>query len=106
VASSYAWLSPLIGTLVAGLCTYLIAIRRSSGRIDTTEAAKLWEEAADIRDVYRHEITELREEVAVLKKQNRELNAEVASLQTQLDDCSRRNSRLQIRIEEIEDASI
>ncbi len=106
MANSYVWLSPLIGTIVAGLFTYLIAIRKTSGRINTTEATKLWEEAADIREVYRHEIAELRSEVSVLKKQNRELNAEVASLQNQLDECARRSARLQIRVEELEDASV
>lgn len=103
MASSYTWLSPILGTVIAALFTYLIAIRKSSGRIDTTEASKLWEEAADIRDVYRHEIAELRGEVHALKKHNRDLNVEIRALQGKLDECARKNIQLQIRVEELED---
>lgn len=106
MAGSYTWLVPMLAPLIAALIAYFSLIRRTSGRVSTTEADKIWEEAAKLRDVYREEIKRLRDdelrcegEVASLEKHNRELRAEVAQLQRERDDLERANRRLTYELE-------
>lgn len=102
-AGSLSWLAPLVAAAITASFGYLVALRKTSGRIATTEASKLWEEAADLRGVYQLEIERLgaeisrcRLEIQELEARNRQLRAEVAQLE-------RKNMRLQLRLEELED---
>lgn len=60
-------LAALIGTLAGVAATYLVAARRSSGRIRTSEAEVLWEASESIRHDLTAEVAALRDEVASLK---------------------------------------
>jgi septal ring factor EnvC (AmiA/AmiB activator) len=57
----------LIAAIVGPLATYVVASRKLSGRIDTSEAASLWEESRDIRSDYRDRLAEAEKRMAQLE---------------------------------------
>lgn len=69
----------LLGVIVASGGTYLIARRKASGRVDTTEAAVLWKQSQAMRK-------ELRDEVVDLKEQLREARAEIVELRNRVKE--------------------
>lgn len=71
-------LAALIGTLAGVAATYLVASRRSSGRIRTSEAEVLWEASESIRRDLTAEVAVLRAEVATLKTELAQLRARPA----------------------------
>ncbi len=111
-AGSNVWLAPIAVALITALGTYVGIARRTSGRIATTEANKLWDEAKDLREVYQHEISRLRVEIDSLEAESAKREGENTSLRRELrevnaryDECQRRTTALQIRVEELEDRS-
>lgn len=68
-------LAALIGTLAGVAATYLVASRKSSGRIRTSEAEVLWEASESIRHDLTAEVAQLRGEVAALKSEIGQLRA-------------------------------
>ena len=97
-------LAALVGTLAGVAATYVVAKRRSSGRIATSEAADLWQASESIR----HDLTEdvkalrmerasesirhdedlkaLRTEMASLRAENIALLAEIAAIRSRIGD--------------------
>jgi hypothetical protein len=63
----------LVAALAAPVVTYLVAARRFSGKIETTEAADLWKESRDIRKWSRDRIELLESRVQYLEEENEEL---------------------------------
>jgi len=82
------WMVAVLVAVLAPLFTYLGIARKTSGRIATTEASKLWEEAGSLRAVYRDEITRLRDSIEVLEREIRALKVE--------------NQQFKVRIAELE----
>lgn len=72
------WLVAVIGAFVLPLVTYLVAARRFSGRIESSEAADLWEESRSIRDWSQAHIKELREEIDTLRANHSECETHLA----------------------------
>lgn len=73
-------LVPLAVALVAPVGAYVLAARRMSGKIATSDAARLWDESRDIRDDYRQRLLSaaerhvaLEQRVATLEGKNNEL---------------------------------
>lgn len=79
-------LAALIGTLAGVAATYLVATRRSSGRIATSEAADLWRASESIRHDLTEDVKALRLEVASLRAENLALRAELADLRRRMGD--------------------
>lgn len=86
---------PIIGVVIAALIgplgAYLLAARRMSGKIETSEATQLWAESKAIRDWSREqleaanrEIQELRERLDRVWQRVRELETENNNLRQQL----------------------
>ncbi len=73
-------LIPLLGVILAPLLTYLVARRRSSGKVDTTEAATLWVEAGKMREEYRTEAESCRVEAEQLRVEQALLREEMAAM--------------------------
>ena len=85
------FLIPLIAALAAPIVTYLVAARRLSGKIATSEAATLWEEGRLIREEYRRRFEDCEKQLKVcrhelqvavarntiLSRENRELRDEL-----------------------------
>lgn len=67
----------IIVALIGPVGAYLIAARRFSGKIETTEARDLWAESASIREWSRRRIEALEAENARLRQEMRQLRAEL-----------------------------
>lgn len=84
------------GVAATGLASWLLARRRESGSVRTSDAATLWNAYDRIMDRLTSEVEQLRERIAVLEAENAEyrhcrervavLEAEVARLRGQVDD--------------------
>jgi chromosome segregation ATPase len=65
-------IDPFVGLVVAALIAaaggYIVAVRRFSGRIGSTEASKLWDAATEMRVEYIARIAELKVEVSGLRE--------------------------------------
>lgn len=68
-----AALGVVLAAVVTGLVTWAVARRAKSGKVNTTEAAKLWDEGTTMRQ-------ELRIQVSVLEKQITALTANIVTL--------------------------
>jgi hypothetical protein len=76
---------------VAGpLAAYLVAVRRFSGKIESSDASQLWEESRSIREWSVRELGELRERVAVLETDKSTLAHENRTLTLELAACRER----------------
>lgn len=71
---------PILTIFIGPLLAYLVASRRLSGDIQTSEATDLWRESASIREDYRDQI--------------RILTARVRELEGQLAKCMAETNRL------------
>ena len=71
-----AWAQVVVAILALGgpLLAYLMAVRKTSGRIRSSDATELWEEARSIR-------AECAERVRLLESRNLELQTEIYRLQ-------------------------
>jgi len=69
---------PLAVALFAPVGAYLVAARRMSGRIASSEASELWDESRSIREDYRQRLGVAHARIA-------QLEARVAELQAELD---------------------
>jgi chromosome segregation ATPase len=58
----------LVAAIVGPLVAYVTASRKLSGKIDTSDADKLWAESASIRDDYRGQLQERDKRIAALEK--------------------------------------
>lgn len=81
-------------TLVAPLVAYLIAARKASGRIATTEAADLWRESTALRLEYKAQIDRLEEVIDSLRLRITQLEADNQALH-------RENIALTRKVEEV-----
>jgi hypothetical protein len=70
-----AALAPFAAALIGSLVTWLLAMRRFSGKIETTEARDLWAESASIREWSRQRIEALERRVNDLELENAHLRA-------------------------------
>jgi len=73
-------ITPSIVAIIVGLAapvvSYLVAARRFSGKIETTEARDLWSESKAIRDWSRKRIEALEKRVQELEDENEKLRRE------------------------------
>jgi predicted nuclease with TOPRIM domain len=104
--SNISWLAPIVVALVSALGTYLAVVRKTSGRIDTTEASKLWEEARNLREVYLGELTRLREGLEAQNAKVEKVEQELEQVHDDLKECHRAERQLIQRIEELERAAV
>jgi hypothetical protein len=74
----------LAGVAVTAFGGYIIAKHQRSGKVDTTDAADLWQEGKDLRDFLKERIRACEAEVKDLKFEVRELKLEMAGLRAEL----------------------
>lgn len=84
-------LIPVAVAIVAPIGAYIVAARRMSGKIETSDANALWEESRSIREDYRARLTSVTDRA-------RELEARVAKLESINDALSRENYELKVQI--------
>lgn len=78
-----AWAQVVVAVIALGgpFLTYLIAARRTSGRIRSSDASELWAEAGAIRRECAERVRALEARVTELEKRNMELVQENYRLQ-------------------------
>jgi predicted nucleic acid-binding Zn-ribbon protein len=103
-----ALLVAILVATVGPLLTYLVASRKLSGKIGTSEASDLWAESGKIRDDYRARIdtanvrqAELESRVARLEGENNTLVRENISLHSRIDTLERENAELKKQIADL-----
>lgn len=77
-------LAALAGTVAGVVASYVVATRRSAGRIDTSEAADLWQASESIRRDLTEELKAVRAEVVELRAENVNLRIRLADIEDQL----------------------
>jgi uncharacterized coiled-coil protein SlyX len=109
----------LVAAVAGPLGGYIMAARKMSGKIGTSEAASLWEEAGKLRAEYRGEaeglrktvatqevtIVELQLQVASLRQENQKLQQRVVDLTHQVDDQEIHISRVEAELAKFKDGS-
>lgn len=89
-----AAIDPLVGifgaivALGGPLVTYLVAARKLSGRIGSSDATELWQESRSIRDWSKAQIEMLTARIAAVEEQNATLASANADLVGQIRDLS------------------
>lgn len=82
-----AVIDPLLITLAVGMIApigaYLMAARKMSGKIATTEAHDLWEESRAIREWSAARIDKCDEEIQALREQLREAKNRITHLESE-----------------------
>jgi chromosome segregation ATPase len=95
-----AVIDPTIGLIVAaligGLGTYLVAARRFSGKIGSSDASELWKESRSIREWSQERIEELTSTVKGLERR-------VSHVEAQNADLGEANSGLVQQIRDLSD---
>lgn len=84
-----AWFPALLtlaGVAVTAIGAYVIAKHQRSGKVDTTDAAVLWQEGKDLRDFLVARIEAQSAEIAQLKIEVRDLKLEVLGLRAELKE--------------------
>ena len=95
----------LLAAIAAPIGAYLVAARRLSGKIGTSDAAELWDEAARMRehltarlDTAYERASTLEERISTLEKESRALRAEhreqVRALEERIESLERDNAAL------------
>lgn len=83
-----AAIDPAVGgiaaALVAAAGAYLAAAKRFSGRIESSDAAQLWEESRSIRAYLNEEITGLKTRIAGLEREIAKRDRRIAELEGKL----------------------
>lgn len=103
----------IIAALISPILGYLAASRKLSGRIDTSTAAELWNEAGSMRAEYRHEIEELRDlvtklraRVEELEKKNEALYLENGNLKRMIEGHEQTIAELRHQVHNLSDENV
>jgi predicted RNase H-like nuclease (RuvC/YqgF family) len=75
----------LVGTLAGAAVTWVVATRKSSGKIVTSEATVLWEASESIRHDLTAQVATLTSEVVALRTEIKELRLELSALRKRLE---------------------
>jgi hypothetical protein len=92
--NSAVWV-PIVVAVIAPIGAYLLAARKMSGKVSTSDATQLWKEAGAIRDDYRGQL-----QLAGARVQN--LEGRIGRLEDQNDVLLAENATLRLRITELE----
>lgn len=99
----WAWLTPTLSVLGAGLvtllATYINSKRQRSGRIQTSEASELWKESSTLRQELFSQVSALRDELTALRDKNVVLQENLAAMRLLHEDCERKLNAISKRLE-------
>jgi predicted RNase H-like nuclease (RuvC/YqgF family) len=103
--ATFAVLAGVVSALISPLIAYVVATRRLSGKVNTSEASELWKESSSIREDYRERlrysdesIRRLEGRVQNLEASNDELLAENRQLRLRVDELQKENTELHAQI--------
>lgn len=100
---SIAVIVALVAALGAPVLTYIVAVRKLSGKIATSEAADLWAESGKIRLEYREQIAtltgrcrRLEEQLDGLMSNSGALKAQIAEQAQTIGECRMKIAKLEL----------
>lgn len=107
-------LGVIIVAFIAPLATYLVAVRKLSGKIKDSEATELWQESRSIREWSMQQVSKLEEHVnrlesrltevekanTVLAEENRQLTRDVYNLRNEIHELQSENESLTSALED------
>lgn len=99
MSGSSGLLIALTAAVIGPLATFYMATRQLSGRINTSEAASLWQESASIREDYRQRIAEAEKRQAHLEERVAKLETANNTLQAENLELARKNFELDAQIQ-------
>lgn len=88
--------------IIAALVTYIIAKRKTSGKIITSEAAQLWQESQNMRQELRDEVKELRTIINELRLRIKELEDEKVVDKAKIAELIEKVKILEGKVKELE----
>lgn len=104
----YGAIGVVLVSIITGIVTWLTARRTKSGKIDTSEATKLWDEGTEMRRELRTEIVALKfqlgeavQAVADLNYELQRAREEVEISRKQQRECADETHRLSLVIDEL-----
>lgn len=108
-----AALVAVIAALAGPLLTYLVAARRLSGKIATSDASDLWTESRSIREDYQRRIEELNAVVArcekrieLLEDRNKALYLENGQLKRMIEEHEATIAELRLHVHRLGDENV
>lgn len=96
-------LGGVAGVFVTAIVTYLVARRKSSGTVDTSEADSLWNESRTLRDALRDEVRDLRANLTLAVATENQLRQALYEAQMKTGELTLRVAALEQRLERYED---
>ena len=93
----------LVTALAGPLLAYLAAARKLSGRITTSAASELWDEAKNLRIEYKEEAKFLRAEIQACNKRIEEIEAHNAELHRENGNLRKIIAKLERKIDLLEE---
>jgi ubiquinone biosynthesis protein UbiJ len=94
-------LATAAGVILTAVVTLLIAVRRFSGTIRSSEASSLWEESRDIRKSLLESNREQADRIAQLEGERSASLHQVAALQEELSRARERIARLETKLAQL-----
>lgn len=85
----------ILVAVITGLVTWLTSKRAKSGKIDTSEAAKLWDEGTEMRRELRAEIVALKFQLGEAIQAVADLNVEIQKSRAETED-ARKDTKILI----------
>ena len=98
----WTFIVPVLIAAIAPLGAYLLAARRMSGKIATSDATDLWAESKDIRTDYRLRLEESNQRVEALEKRIDKLEDLNTSHRHEIEALKGQIATFQLTIKEME----
>ena len=95
-------LIPIIIAAAAPLAAYLLAARRMSGKIATSDASELWAESRSMRDEYRTQLSASSERVKLLEQRIDKLEDTNTGYRHEIEALKGQIATFQLTIKEME----
>jgi chromosome segregation ATPase len=109
MAAEWTIVVGILGVVLGPLAAYIVAARRFSGKVTTSEASQLWDESKSMREDYRErlrlageDIARLAERISRLEEANDVLRGEVRHLETSNEELRIENAALKLKVEQLE----
>lgn len=95
---NYALIIPIAVAVIAALGTYLVARRKSSGQIATSEASTLWSQAQEMRKELRDEIVKLRTDLTTEQGENADCRKQLNKLRVDMNQTKAKVRKLEAKL--------
>lgn len=96
-----AVLIPIVIAIITPIGAYVLAARRMSGKIGTSDAEQLWEESRSIREDYRTRLLQANERALSLEVRMAKAEATNNELMQENYECKRKVAELESLVDQL-----